>query len=131
MMQLGRKDVIGLDIGTNTVKLVQLTRDRKDWIVAAAGVVEIDQKGSNSPSRHENNIQKAIRNCFSISGTRNIYAVCAVGGPDVAVRRYRELVQDEKINVFIGGTFAHISKAMNEQAAQSLRSMATHVSPKM
>ena len=38
--------------------------------------------------------------------------------PDVAVRRYRELVQDEKINVFIGGTFAHISKAMNEQAAQ-------------
>ncbi len=38
--------------------------------------------------------------------------------PDVAVRRYRELVQDEKIDVFIGGTFAHISKAMNEQAAQ-------------
>ena len=38
--------------------------------------------------------------------------------PDVAVRRYRELVQDEKINLFIGCTFAHISKALNEQAAQ-------------
>ncbi len=38
--------------------------------------------------------------------------------PDVAVRRFRELVQDEKINLFIGCTFAHISKALNEQAAQ-------------
>jgi len=38
--------------------------------------------------------------------------------PDVAVRRFRELFQDEKVNAFVGGTFAHISKAMNEQAAQ-------------
>jgi branched-chain amino acid transport system substrate-binding protein len=38
--------------------------------------------------------------------------------PDVAVRRFRELVQDEKVNAFVGCTFAHIAKALNEQAAQ-------------
>src|SRR5512147_1840182 len=38
--------------------------------------------------------------------------------PDVAVRRFRELFQDEKVNAFVGCTFAHISKALNEQAAQ-------------
>lgn len=38
--------------------------------------------------------------------------------PDVAVRRFRELFQDDKVNFFVGCTFAHISKAINEQAAQ-------------
>ncbi|NWF92925.1 MAG: ABC transporter substrate-binding protein [Syntrophaceae bacterium] len=36
--------------------------------------------------------------------------------PDVAVRRFRELIQDEKITAFVGCTFAHVSKALNEQA---------------
>jgi branched-chain amino acid transport system substrate-binding protein len=38
--------------------------------------------------------------------------------PDVAVRRFRELVQNDKVDLFVGCTFAHISKALNEQAAQ-------------
>ncbi len=36
--------------------------------------------------------------------------------PDVAVRRFRELIQDEKITLFVGCTFAHVAKALNEQA---------------
>ena len=35
--------------------------------------------------------------------------------PDVAVRRYREF-QEEGINILVGGTFAHVSTALNEQA---------------
>lgn len=34
--------------------------------------------------------------------------------PDVGVRRYRELVED-KILLVVGGTFAHVSQAINEQ----------------
>ncbi|UCF92108.1 MAG: ABC transporter substrate-binding protein [Desulfobacterales bacterium] len=34
--------------------------------------------------------------------------------PDVAVRRLRELI-DENIRVVVGGTFAHVSTALNEQ----------------
>jgi branched-chain amino acid transport system substrate-binding protein len=35
--------------------------------------------------------------------------------PDVAIRRFRELV-NENVNVIVGGTFAHVSQALNEQA---------------
>ncbi len=35
--------------------------------------------------------------------------------PDVAIRRFRELLNDN-INVLVGGTFAHVSQALNEQA---------------
>ncbi len=35
--------------------------------------------------------------------------------PDVAIRRFRELL-NENINVLVGGTFAHVSQALNEQA---------------
>jgi branched-chain amino acid transport system substrate-binding protein len=35
--------------------------------------------------------------------------------PEVGIRRYREFLQ-ENINIIVGGTFAHVSKALNEQA---------------
>ena len=35
--------------------------------------------------------------------------------PDVAIRRFRELL-NENVNVIVGGTFAHVSQALNEQA---------------
>jgi len=35
--------------------------------------------------------------------------------PDVAVRRYREFIE-EGITTLVGGTFAHVSTAINEQA---------------
>ena len=36
--------------------------------------------------------------------------------PDVAIRRITELVQDQKVNAVIGGTFAHVSLAMNNES---------------
>ena len=38
---------------------------------------------------------------------------------DVAVRRFRELTQDEDIDLLVGGTFAHISNALSEQVRQN------------
>jgi type IV pilus assembly protein PilM len=99
MMQLGRKDVIGLDIGTTSVKLVQFTKDRKDWIVAAAGIAEISRKGHYGPSKHDNDVKRAIHNCINVSGVRGNYAVCAVGGPDVAVRSFDfPLLEEDEID---------------------------------
>ncbi len=52
--------------------------------------------------------------------------------PDVAVRRFRELIQNEKITLFVGCTFAHISKALNEQArAQQIVFMPTNGIPEI
>ena len=36
--------------------------------------------------------------------------------PDVGIRRVNELVQDNKVHAVVGGTFAHISLAMNGQS---------------
>ena len=36
--------------------------------------------------------------------------------PDVALRRVSDLVQDNKVHALVGGTFAHISLAMNGQS---------------
>ncbi|HET7755139.1 MAG TPA: ABC transporter substrate-binding protein [Anaeromyxobacteraceae bacterium] len=35
--------------------------------------------------------------------------------PDIAIRRYRELVDEEKVDVIVGQTFAPISAALNKQ----------------
>lgn len=39
--------------------------------------------------------------------------------PDVAVRRFRELVYDEKVNAIVGQTFAPISGALNKEVART------------
>jgi type IV pilus assembly protein PilM len=103
MVQLGRKEVIGLDIGTTAVKIVQLHKDRKDWMVAAAGVAEVSTKGDDSPSRKEANIQRAIQNCVRVAGVKSSFAVCAVGGPEVAVRSFDfpKLEDDEIANAVV------------------------------
>ncbi|SMP53842.1 ABC transporter substrate-binding protein [Anoxynatronum buryatiense] len=38
---------------------------------------------------------------------------------DVSVRRFRELTQDEQVDLLVGGTFAHISSALSEQVRQN------------
>ena len=103
MVGLGRKDVIGLDIGTTTVKIVQLHKERKDWTVAAAGVVDISKKGDESLSRKEANTQRAIQNCVRVAGVKSSFAVCAVGGPDVAIRNFNfpQLEEDEIPNAVL------------------------------
>ncbi len=35
--------------------------------------------------------------------------------PDVAIRRFRELVDENKVNVVVGQTFAPISAALNKE----------------
>lgn len=50
--------------------------------------------------------------------------------PDVAVRRLREFIQDDKITLFVGCTFAHVAKALNEQArTQEILFMPTNAIP--
>ena len=39
--------------------------------------------------------------------------------PDVAIRRYREMVDENKVNVIVGQTFAPISAALNKEVKKS------------
>ncbi len=41
MFGLGRHEVMGVDIGSSAVKIVQLRKASNHWLVTAAGVVDI------------------------------------------------------------------------------------------
>ena len=82
-----RKEVVGLDIGSSQVRLIQLRKDSGGYAVTAAGVTEIAaSEGSNS--RRKINTISAIRQCVELSGIKTELAVCGVNGPEVAVRHF-------------------------------------------
>ncbi|MHC4145135.1 MAG: type IV pilus assembly protein PilM [Planctomycetota bacterium] len=88
MFGLGRREIMGVDIGSSVVKVVQLRQSHRGWIVTGAGISDISDKGSDSPGRQDANTLRAILNCVRLSGIRANLAVCGVGGPDVVVRNF-------------------------------------------
>lgn len=88
MFGLGRHEIIGVDIGSFSVKIVQLRRSSSGWIVTSAGTVDISEKGADTPARRESNCIRAVANCARVSGTNTKLAVCSVGGPEVAIRNF-------------------------------------------
>lgn len=87
-MQLGRRDILGLDIGTFSIKAIQLRNTGSGWSVLAGAMVEIGEKGAGTPTKHEANLIGAITNCVNIAGIKTNYAVCSLGGNDVAIRNF-------------------------------------------
>jgi type IV pilus assembly protein PilM len=88
MLGLRRNEVIGVDIGSFSVKIVQLRKSGKRWVVTAAGIVDIAEKSSESAGRREANSLRAVINCLRLTGVKTKLAVCGVGGPEVAVRNF-------------------------------------------
>jgi len=88
MFGFGRHEIVGVDIGSHSVKVVQLRRTSAHWIVTNAGIVDISEKGADSPARRETNCSRALVNCVRVSGTGRKFAVCGVSGPEVAVRGF-------------------------------------------
>ena len=98
MFGLGRQEVMGVDIGSSAVKIVQLRRASNHWLVTAAGIVDISDKGVDNPGRKETNSARAIHNCMRLSGIKTKLAVCGVGGAEVAVRNFEfPIIPDEQI----------------------------------
>jgi type IV pilus assembly protein PilM len=82
-------DLVGLDIGSSSVKLVQLTRNENGYEVLAAGVVPIDTAGEKTPQAVELRTIRAITECCRAAAIQNNNAVGSVCGPDVAVRYFK------------------------------------------
>ena len=98
MLKLVNKDVIGLDIGSHSVKTVHLSKSKSGWAVTSAAIVEISSEGAGSISRIEANTVRAIQNCLRIIPTKTKLTVCSVGGPDVAIRNFDfPLLQPEEM----------------------------------
>lgn len=80
-------EIVGLDIGSSGVRLVQLRKEGADYAVVAAGVADIAPIADDSHDREVNTI-KAIRKCVDSARARARMVVCGVSGEDVAVRHF-------------------------------------------
>ena len=88
MFGLRRHEVMGLDIGSAAVKIVQLRRNQRGWTVAAAAIADISHKNAAGHGNKEADSVRAIHKCMRLAGMRTRFAACAVGGPQVVVRNF-------------------------------------------
>jgi len=91
-------ELLGLDIGSSSVKIVQLARNGDKYEAVAAGRVQIESDGDKSAQAAEIRTVRAISDCCRQAGISNKYAVSSVCGPDVAVRYFKfPVIPDEEL----------------------------------
>lgn len=82
-------DTFGLDIGSSSVKLVQLSQANSSIKIKKVGFSEIEPCANpDDVLMKERNIKKAVDSCFNSSGIEAKNAVCGVGGAEVAVKNF-------------------------------------------
>lgn len=81
--------LLGLDIGSSAVKIIQLHKDADNYTVTAAAMKEIPDSGDDNNQRGEINTIETIRECYISAAADTQLAVCGVCGPEVAVRRFQ------------------------------------------
>jgi type IV pilus assembly protein PilM len=87
VLGLSHGDVLGLDVGSSSVRMVQIQKNGGSYVVTAANITEIKGDDDDEVNRAAN-IVNAIRLCVESSGVRTRRAVCSVSGPEVAVRHF-------------------------------------------
>ena len=87
-LEIEKRDVLGLDIGSSAVKLIQLRKDGAGYAVTAAGIVDIAASEGDA-NRREINTVGAICKCLESTGIQTRLAVCSICGPEVAVRDFQ------------------------------------------
>ncbi|UCG58446.1 MAG: pilus assembly protein PilM [Phycisphaerales bacterium] len=80
--------MIGLDIGSFTVKAVQLHKSSSGWTVTAAGIANIFRPDKDQADVEVMAKPQAIDECLRVCDSSTNLAVCGVGGPEVAVRYF-------------------------------------------
>jgi len=89
LFKLGPSEVLGLDIGSTAVKIVQIRRNNGSLAVTAAGITEIFNNSEDGDQDEEIKTVNAIRDCLNSTQIQTRFAVCSVCGPEVAVRNFK------------------------------------------
>ncbi len=88
-MSLFSKSIVGLDVGTSSVKIVQLKFSGKQWQLVAVGMADMPSKDSldikNSDAQRSVTIE-TIKRVFKESGIKNKKVVTALSGDSVIIR---------------------------------------------
>lgn len=102
------RTVVGLDIGTMSVKAIELTRTGGRYYVMSAGKADLDLNGQNAQDCAVDAVGRCVRNC----GLKSDLAVCAVNASDAAVRSFElEPMPREQADYAILVEAEHVSPA--------------------
>lgn len=101
IFNLKKGDVLGLDIGSCSVKIIAISKDDAGYKIKAAGMTDIVTGHENefNQTADDNTVMNsytvnAIRECFASAKLRaktklrTSFAVCGLSGPEVAVRDF-------------------------------------------
>jgi len=84
---LGFGSLLGLDVGSSSVKLVKLEQNGDGVTAMAAGIAQIEPSGGDIHLKELKSV-KALTDCLQANNIDDKYAVCGVCGPEVAVRYF-------------------------------------------
>lgn len=85
--KFAQPEVLGLDIGSSEVKLVQLRKSDSEYSVTAAGTAAVEG-AEDDPRPSQTTTVNAIRKCVESAGAGTQMAVCGISGPEAAVRYF-------------------------------------------
>lgn len=88
LLNIEDMEVMGLDIGSSSVRAVQMRKDEAGYVVTAAGITDIANAIEATQEEKEMNTINAIGECIGSAGIETKLAVCGVCGPEVAVRYF-------------------------------------------
>ena len=88
-IKFGYDKVLGLDIGSSSVKMLQVRKDVSGYVVTAASIAEIETAGESNANIRDMDTVNAITKCMELTNLQNRNEVCGVCGRDVAVRYFK------------------------------------------
>ena len=89
LLNIEDTQVVGLDIGSSAVRIVQMRKDDAGYAVTAAGFVDIVNEKDASREQKDMKTVSAIGECLRSAGVQTRLAVCGVCGPETAVRYFK------------------------------------------
>jgi type IV pilus assembly protein PilM len=88
LVGFAQEDLLGLDIGSSSVRMVQLERKKDGFTVVSAAISEIQQP-EGDPNSSSADVVDAVRKCLASATAHSKWAVCSVSGSEVAVRHFK------------------------------------------
>jgi type IV pilus assembly protein PilM len=88
LVGFAQEDLLGLDIGSSSVRMVQLAREKDGFSVVSAAICEIQQSDDKS-NVSSADVVNAVKKCLASATAHSKWAVCSVSGTEVAVRHFK------------------------------------------
>jgi type IV pilus assembly protein PilM len=102
LLALDKQDVVGLDVGTSSIRMAQMVRGSHGIEVVAAAIEDVEPWPQNDEVARKSNTAVAIKRCHKKLGAKTKYVVCGVSGPEVAARSFNlPAVAPEKLEMAV------------------------------